>query len=228
MANRAERRRAARLAVATGYQPPKGLEYNEFVGELRPPNNRTFTELHVRYGVQDNLYLDWSITLNARRGDIEEFRDSGDQLDRRTLEIIEVSDSAIRRHTFDPRAPEQPPQTTVLVQLQSGDEQKVDATYAATLRDLRSGWIQKHGPAAASDRHNVAIFDFASTNRDPDFRNGNLPGARNTLISLSTDLVDTVVTERGGFYFPQTPSTAGQVCPAGSGQRSVARGRRRT
>lgn len=215
MANRAERRRAARLAAERAYRPPNGLEYNEFVGELRPPSDRAFTELHVRYGVRKNLYLDWSITLRARLGDIDEFRESKEQLERRTLEVVEVSDSAIRRHTFDPYEPEKPPQTTLLVQLQSGDDERVDAAYATTLLDLRIEWMQKHGSAAAGDRHNAAMFDFASKNRDPDFRNGDLSWVRNTLVSLSTDLVDKIISERAGFYFPQTPSTAGVLRTSG-------------
>jgi hypothetical protein len=57
MSNRAERRRQQR-AAGGGYRPPNGVVYDEFVGELRPPNNRAFTELHVRYGVKNGLYGD--------------------------------------------------------------------------------------------------------------------------------------------------------------------------
>lgn len=40
------------------YRPPtKGIEYDEFVGELRPPTDRAFTELHVRYGVRNKPLL---------------------------------------------------------------------------------------------------------------------------------------------------------------------------
>lgn len=56
--NRAERRRQQRVEGGK-YQIPRGIVYDEFVGELRPPSDRSFTELHVRYGVKKGLYVDW-------------------------------------------------------------------------------------------------------------------------------------------------------------------------
>ena len=163
---------------------------------------------------RNNLYLDWSITLRARLGDVEEFGDSKDQLERRPLVITDVSESAIRRHVFDPYQPDKPPQTTVLVELQAGDDHRVDSEYDIQMRGLSISWAQKHG-AAAEHPHTRATFGFAAKNRDPEFRNGDLSWVRNTLISLSTDLVDKVISERGGFYFPQTRSTAAVLRTSG-------------
>lgn len=210
-------RKADRLCqmASDKYKAPQSLEYNEFIGELRPPNDRTFTELHIRYGVRKYLYLDWSITLRARRGDVEEFMALRAPLERRILEVVEVADSAIVRRVFNPAEPDEPPISVVLMRLYPGDGLKVDAQYDIQLRGLREAWMQKHGPGAVNDRHNEAMFNFASQDRDPEFRNGDLSWVRNTFVSLSTDLVENVVTERGGFYFPDTRSTAGVLRSSG-------------
>lgn len=190
------------------YQPPAGLDYDEFVGELRPPNNRAFTELHVRYGAKNGLYADWTITLRARLGDIEELRESDGPLARRKLEVVDVSASAIRRHVYNPYAPEEPPQTTVLVDLHADDEAKVDRQYQVQMNGLVASWAQKHG-ASSQNPHTAAIIGFISKNRDPQVRQGNLSWVRNTLVCVEADLADSVLSERGGYYFPTTPITVG-------------------
>jgi hypothetical protein len=162
------------MASRPAYRPPtQRIEYNEFVGELRPPTDRAFTELHVRCGVRNNHYLDWSITVRARLGDVEEFMPSNDQLERRTLEIVDVSESAIRRHVFDPYEPDKPPQTAVLVPLQAGDGALVDMQYQIQMNGLAESWAQKHGAGAAADPHTQATFGFAATTKqDPEFQEG--------------------------------------------------------
>lgn len=200
--------------MAGRYHAPRGLEYNEFVGELLPPGDRAFTELHVRYGVKADRYLDWSITLNARLGDIEELRGSNDRLERRTLERIDVSDSAIRRHTFDPYNPGSLPRIARLVELQAGDHDRVDFEYRSSLSGLAHMWAQKHpGPA---DRRTNATLLFVENDRDVEFREGDEFGwVRNTVISVDTDLADMVLTDRAGHYFPKVGSTAGVWMPNG-------------
>ncbi|OBC04397.1 hypothetical protein A5784_12495 [Mycobacterium sp. 852013-50091_SCH5140682] len=169
----------------------------------------------MRYGFKNDRYLDWSITLNARLGDLEEFKDAKDHLERRTLERVDVSDSAIRRHVFNPYQPDQPPTITRIVELRAGDHDRVDFEYQRQLNGLVMGWQQKHG-AAAQDRHNAATTGFISKDRDRDFREGaDFGWVRNTVVSLDTDLADMVIADRAGFYFPQTPSTAGVWMPDG-------------
>lgn len=204
------------MAGSTPYRPPaKGIEYNEFVGELRPAENRAFTEVHVRYGKRNNVYFDWSITLSARHGDVEEFRQSKNPLERRTLEIVDISESAVRRHVFDPYEPDKPPETTVLVRLQAGDGIVVDQQYQHQMNGLFKSWTQKHGPAA-DDPHTHTTFNFVSTKQHPDFQPGaTFDWVRNTLVCLSTDLADAVISERAGYYFPTSPSTAGVMMPDG-------------
>ncbi|MCA2249017.1 hypothetical protein JF729_14625 [Mycobacterium intracellulare] len=198
------------------YRPPKiGIEYNEFVGELRPPTDRTFTEVHVRYGKRNGRYLDWSITLRARKGDVEEFRESKDQLERRTLEIVEVSESAIRRHVFDPYSPDQPPQTTVIAPLLAGDGAIVDQQFEIQWNGLCQSWIQKHG-SATDELHNQATMWFATTKGRPDFQpGGTFDWVHNTLVCVSTDMADAVIAERAGYYFSSRTSTAGVLMPDG-------------
>jgi hypothetical protein len=207
VANRAERRRQARLA-SSGYRPSEGLDYNEFVGELRPPNKRAFTELHVRYGVRNGLYVDWTITLQARLGDIEEFRNSGEPLERRKLVVVDVSASAIRRHVYQPYEPDEPPETTVLVDLKVGDEAKVDREYQIQMNGLAASWAEKHG-ASSQNPHTAAAIGFVAKNRGPEMQHGALSWVRNTLICTETDIADAVLSERGGYYFPATPFTVG-------------------
>ncbi|AQT79628.1 hypothetical protein B1R94_10640 [Mycolicibacterium litorale] len=197
------------------YNPPQSLAYNEFVGELRPSDGRGLTELHVRYGVRRNLYLDWAITLRVRIGDVQDLMVRNEPLERRILEVVEVADSAIVRRTFDPAHPEKPPVSVVLMQLHPGDGLMVDAEYDTTMGCLRKAWNRKHGRPAVNDRHNEALFNFAAQDRDPDFRNGDLSWVRNTLVSLSTDMADAVISDRGAFYFPETTSTAGVLRSSG-------------
>jgi hypothetical protein len=88
------------------YVPPPDLEYNEFVGGIRPLTALGCVEMHFRYGVRDDQYLDWKVSLNERLGGLSEFRAGDDPLRRRPLEVIEVSDSAIIRTIFDPDHPQ--------------------------------------------------------------------------------------------------------------------------
>ncbi|SIE97532.1 Uncharacterised protein [Mycobacteroides abscessus subsp. abscessus] len=172
--------------------------YNEFVGELRPPDGRALAELHVRYGVRKNLYLDWAITLRVRNGDVQDLMVRNAPLERRMLEVVEVADSAIVRRTFDLAEPQRPPVSVVLMQLHPGDGLKVDAEYDATMGRLRAAWNRKHGRPAANDRHNEALFNFAAQERDPNFRDDGLSWVRNTIVCLSTDTADVVISDRGG------------------------------
>lgn len=191
------------------------MVYNEFVGELRPPDGRALAELHVRYGVRKNLYLDWAITLRVRNGDVQDLMVRNAPLERRMLEVVEVADSAIVRRTFDLAEPQRPPVSVVLMQLHPGDGLKVDAEYDATMGRLRAAWNRKHGRPAANDRHNEALFNFAAQERDPNFRDDGLSWVRNTIVCLSTDTADVVISDRGGFYFPATKGTAGVLRSSG-------------
>ena len=214
MSNRAERR-----AKKGGgpYRPPLGLGYNEFVGELWPPTDRAFTELYVRYGERNGRYLDWSITLRARLGSVEEFRELGEPLERCTLEVFDVSESAIRRHVYDPYQPDLPPTVTVIEQLREGDDASVDRAYQVQMNSLAAGWAQKHGSAfgVPADRHTTATIGFVEKVRDPQIRNGNLSWVRNTVICTESDLADGVIGERVGHYFPSVPSTAAVLRASG-------------
>ena len=144
---------------------PRGTVYDEFVGELRPPSDRAFTELHVRYGVKNGQYVDWSLTLQVRLGGLEEFRDSpGGPLERRKLEVVDVSVSAIRRHVYNPYEPGEPPHTTVVVPLHAGDHARVDHEYMVQMNGLAKSWAQKHGAAS------LGIRRAESRTGDPDRR----------------------------------------------------------
>jgi hypothetical protein len=206
--NRAERRRQQR-AQGDIYRLPRGTVYDEFVGELRPPNGRAFTELHVRYGVANGQYVDWALTLWARLGGLEEFRDSpSGPLERRKVEVVEVVGSAILRHVYNPDEPEAPPRTTVVVPLGAGDHALVDNQYMVQINDLARAWSLKHGPAAQA-RHNGALWGFAVQNRGPAIRTGDLSWVRNTLVCLENDQADAVLSERAGFYFPKVKTAQG-------------------
>lgn len=209
--------------MANDYRPPEqNISYNEFVGDLRPASDRAFTELHVRYGVRNNRYLDWSISLNARLGDLEEFIESGTQLERRPLVRTEVRDSAIRRLTFNPYEPESPPEERIITSLAAGDGAVVDEKFVAQLRGLAFSWREKHGAGVEQDRHCEAVFGFAAQNRNPNFRDGALSWVRNTLICLEDDLADQILSERSLYYFPDTPTTAGVLRASGRMQFIIA------
>jgi hypothetical protein len=215
MSNRAKRR--ARKGGQGPYRPPFGLEYNEFVGELWPPTDRACTELHMRYGERNGRYLDWSIILRARQGSVEEFRELGEKLERRTLEVVDVSQSAIRRHVYDPYQPDLPPTVTVIEPLRAGDDARVDMAYQVQMNGLAVSWAQKHGAAfgARPDPHTTATIGFVEKIRDPQLRVGDLSWVRNTVVSIESDLVDGVIGERVGYYFPHSPCTAAVLRASG-------------
>lgn len=214
MPNRAERRAASRGSEGRDYHPPRDLAFNEFVGELGPPNNRAHTELHVRYGERDGLYLDWSISLSVRLGNVDDFREARELLERRELERVDVSRSAIRHQVFDPDHPGRQPRAEVILPLRAGDQLAVDAQYDIQMRALSRSWANKHG-AGPADPHTKVTFGFASKNRDPDFRHGTYSWVRNTLIALDVDEAEEVIVDRGGTYFRDRPSTAGVLLPDG-------------
>lgn len=103
----------------------------------------------------------------------------------------------------------------MLTRLNPGDGAKVDEAYKRALYDLGRAWTQKHGDAA-NNRHTGATWRFVEKDTDPEFREGDDFGwVRNTVVSLDTDLADMAISERAGFYFPQSPSTAGVLLPNG-------------
>jgi len=199
------------------YHPPHELEYNEYVGDLRSPDNRAYVELHVRYGVRDDRYLDWSITMNARLGDLEELRNTKGPLERRTIEVVDIGDSAVRRQVFDPDDPRRSPRVMRLVELTADDHDRVDFEYQNQLNRLCARWARKHGYEVATfppNRHNTASLNFMAQDRDKDFREGEQFGwVRNTVVCIDTDLADMVVADRAYFYFPTSASTAGVSMP---------------
>ncbi|WP_433527747.1 hypothetical protein ACQPZ2_44210 (plasmid) [Nocardia pseudovaccinii] len=183
------------------YRPPLGLEYREFVGELGPANGDIVTELHVRYGVRDDKYLDWSIAVNLRKGTLTDYLGSGSYLERRRLSRVDVSESAIRRYKFDPKNPRTPPKVDVEVQLQAGDEDVVDHQYNVNMAAASRTWRARH-PAAENDPHAYAVFGFAGLDRDPTFRQ-NRSWLRNTLVAVDSDIAEEVMVDRLAVYFPQ-------------------------
>jgi hypothetical protein len=199
------------------YRPPQDLEYNEFVGELRPADGLVFTEMHFRYGVRNDQYLDWSVTLNARLGGVQERKGRTGPLERRKIEVVDVSDSAIRRHVFDPDEPTRPPVVTRLVELHADDYDTVDYEYQNQINHLCVRWQTDHPEIVeVSDPHNTAIMGFLAEDRDINFRDGKSYGwVRNTVVGIDTDRADMVIADRGYHYFPKVKSTAAVLLPDG-------------
>ncbi|MFI5783132.1 hypothetical protein [Nocardia sp. NPDC051570] len=217
MANRRERRagRSSKPPQGKPYKPPFGVEYNEFVGELGPAKAGTHTELHVRYGVRDEKYVDWSITLLARLGGLEDFKRTKKHLERRKLQRIDVSNSAIRHHKFDPLNPGRPPETTVAVPLTAGNYELVDQQYGTRLNELYRMWVAPRlGLDGSVEPHTFATFGFVEKNREPEFQDGIYSWVRNTVVSIDSDEPDDVIVERAASYFPGRPSTTAVWLPS--------------
>lgn len=146
-------------------------------------------------------------------------RKSTGPLKRRAIEVVDVSDSAIRRRIFNPDNPNQPPQVVRLVELSADDYTRVDAEYQNQLNRLCARWARKHGydvAAFPANRHNTATLNFMAQDRDVDFREGESFGwVRNTVVCIDTDFADMVIADRAYFYFPTSSSTAGVSMPNG-------------
>ncbi|QFS93547.1 hypothetical protein FIV07_22540 [Mycobacterium sp. THAF192] len=215
MSNRKSYR--GRRPPANRYRPPKALEYDEFVGELRLSGEDNATELHIRYGEKDDRYLDWSLTLNVRLGGLAEIRSGSGPLERRTIEIVDVSDSGIRRHVFDPQNPDHAPRTTRLVELRGDSHDRVNHEYQNQINAMSQRLEQQYPEVVnTADRHNTATIGFVAKNRQFEFRHGKSFGwVRNTVLSIDSDLADVVISDRAYYYFPTSPSTAGVLLPDG-------------
>lgn len=181
------------------------------MGELRgaEPNSQFATELHVNYGMRDGLYIDWSVSLNKRLGSIDDFRVSKKTLPRRKLQRIDVSQSAIRHHVYDPNYPHRSPEVRTLERLRAGQETFVDESYVEALKLLHAMWRRTHGQHAMDDAHTKTTFAFAAKDREPSFRDGDFSFVRNTLIALESDESEEILVERGGQYFPKGHTTLG-------------------
>ncbi|MGW0359210.1 hypothetical protein ACWDXV_33900 [Nocardia nova] len=212
MANRKGRRGSEHGSSNRAYRVPLGLDYNEFVGALGPSNGGVYPELHVRYGVRDNLYLDWAITLQMRLGGIEQMGPGKPALWRRRWQRLVVERSAIRRYKFDLRDARRPAEVEVLQELHVGDEQVVHQAYTDQLTRLAQSWVANHG----DDPHTGATFGYALRNLDPEFRNSeSFSWVRDTVIALHSDQADDAFSDRTATYFPNRPTTAGVLLPDG-------------
>lgn len=201
------RRRPPNPPKPRPYRVPLGVEFNAFVGELGPATESYATELHVKYAVRDNQYVDWSIELNMRLGTLVDYLAGDYNLARRTMAKAWVGNSEIRHVSYGPGR-----QQTVerVIQLRAGDETVVNENYARFLGSLERQWVADHGP----DRHTTATFGYAKWNLDPQFRNHDYPWLYNTLVAVDEDVVEEIVIERGGYYFGDARRTAAVWMPA--------------
>lgn len=198
------------------YVPSPDLEYNEFVGEIRPLTPLGSVEIHIRYGVKAGLYLDWKVSLNERIGGLSDRRAGKGPLARRPLETIEVSDSAVIRTIFDPDNPQRAPKQIRLSELCADDHTEVDYQYQNQINRLCMRWQHSHLEIVdVVDRHNTATMGFLTKNHDDvEFREGPTFGwVRNTVVCLDTDLADMVISDRAYYYFSTVPSTAAVLLP---------------
>ncbi|MGB3676214.1 MAG: hypothetical protein WA988_17415, partial [Candidatus Nanopelagicales bacterium] len=186
---------------ATPYKVPAvGIEYNEFVGSLGPygNGNPVNTELHVRYGVRNGRYYDWTIELVARDGDVDTFRATQEHPVRYVMESVGVEASdVVRRVRTGPGVDDV--ETTVVKRLTAGDGALVDGGYDYNLKQLADQWDQRH---ETRDPHTIATFGFAQKNRDAEFRDSEYPWVRNTVVCIDTDPSEDTVVERLATYFP--------------------------
>lgn len=212
MPNKKGRRGSGHGASNRKYRVPLGLDYNEFVGALGPSDDDVYPELHVRYGVRNDLYLDWSITLQMRLGGIERLEAGEPSLRRRRWQRVEVDGSVIRHYSYDLHNPTRPATVKVVQELSAGDEHVVDAQYDVQMKGLSQSWAANYG----TDPHTEVTFRYASKNRDPEFRNSkDFSWVRNTVIALHSDLANEVYADRAATYFAGRPSTAGVLLPDG-------------
>uniref|UniRef100_UPI0012F6B794 hypothetical protein n=1 Tax=Nocardia araoensis TaxID=228600 RepID=UPI0012F6B794 len=165
------------------------------------------TELHVRYGERDGLYLDWAITVVLRRGGLGEYLTSGaTSLERRRMRRYEVSEAGIRRITYDPM---RSPTAEILRTLYAGDEEIIDQGYDEVMTQLSQSWNARY---PEPDPHTVATFGFASLNRRPEFR-ASVPNLTSTLVAIDPDVAEEVWVERGNAYFDRQSRSAAVWMP---------------
>ncbi|MGW4849434.1 hypothetical protein [Nocardia brasiliensis] len=204
--------KSGRGASNRPYRCPLGLVYDEFVGPLGPPDNGSYPELHVRYGVLDNLYVDWLISIQMRLGGIEQLSPEMPALPRRTWQRLFVDGSAIRHHKYDLYSSAQPPTAKTVRNLSFGEEQVVHDGYVAQMRLLHQSWVRSYG----HDSHTAVTFGYVFKNLDPEFRDSeDFSWVRNTVIALASDRADEVFSDRSATYFSGRSSTAGVLLPNG-------------
>lgn len=134
-----QRGRPRKGAPGGKYRIPVGLDYNEFVGELGPPDGRNHAELHVRYGKRDDgLYADWSIALNFRLGERDELRERGSFLERRPFMRMDVTPDGVRQRIYNPSNPLSGPKARIVNPLAAGDFMGADQAYMQNLN-----WISQ-------------------------------------------------------------------------------------
>ncbi|MFE6860437.1 hypothetical protein [Nocardia sp. NPDC057668] len=185
------------------------MEYNEFVGAVGPADGNEVTELHVRYGVRNDRYVDWSIALNIRIGTLADYLASGGKpLHRRRYQRIELVNSTVRRSHFNPANPDQPPVVETLHRLARGQYQDADGCYHQAMYELSRCFEDQYAAMnIRPDRNTQATFGFANHNRKPEFR-ARYHWLANTIVSLESDNVEEALMERGGAYFPGLDRTA--------------------
>lgn len=186
--------------------PVVGIEYNQFVGSLGPYGNENpmNAELHVKYGVRNDCYYDWTIELVTHEGDLDTFRATRERPVRYVMESIGIQGSSVVKRVRTGPAPDDF-EASVVRRLRAGDGPLVDTSYDFYLKQLVEQWDQRH---EARDPHAIATFGFASKDRDPEFRNGTYSWVRNTVVCIDDDPGEDSLTERMGNYFPDGGTVA--------------------
>ncbi|WP_100481434.1 hypothetical protein [Mycobacteroides abscessus] len=194
-----------------------GLDYNEFVGELGPPDGRNHAELHVRYGKRDDgSYADWVVTLNFRQGARDEFRERGSFLERRPFVRVDVTPDGVRQRVYNPQNPLMAPKSQILTPLQAGDFVTADLAYMRTVQLISEDWIARSTGTGqpVGDPHTSVMFSFMEKEKEAEFRR-EYDWVRNTLVALDGDDPEMIIEDRASAYFAGVGTTAGVLLPSG-------------
>jgi len=174
------------------------LSYREFIGDLGVVAGGRDTELHVKYGVDnEGRYVDWSISVVICGDGVQAIRASGGNRTRAVVRRFRTVRGRVIKQEFSPQGGA--PDVTDMA-FHSGDADQVDRLYDEVLALVSRNYHVEVN--SQPEPHQVATFGYASVERSQAFHEQH-PDQSRTVIAVDSDTADELI-DRQGHYFKET------------------------